>query len=227
MRFAMTAIGSGASVAVVSTALGGTVEQSCAKRVSRDARGCDPPFCAYQSLRHRGFQDKKRACNFRRGETAHSPERESDLSLARECRMTTGEDQAQAVVTIIGSRFHRQFRELFPVPTFVLEPVQRAPRGYRHEPGPRVVGDAATGPDLNGLQQSILGALLCQVEVTEAVHEFGGNPPRFLAENIDQVVTSWQSLTAHRLRVARQPDGSRPSPAPARSSPSREPRRCR
>src|SRR4029077_6224604 len=57
-----------------------------------------------QALRHRGRRSQERARDFLGLEPAQRSERERDARAVGECRMTTGEDQAQALVAQLARR---------------------------------------------------------------------------------------------------------------------------
>ncbi len=120
--------------------------------------------------------------------------------------MTAGEDQAQPivgdghVVVRTGLRLDRrqlglddgiarQLLGLVPKPAPAADPVDRPVPGGRRDPGTRVVGDPAVGPDLEGGDERVLYSLLGEVEVAQDADERRDRPSLLLAEQaVDDVV---------------------------------------
>ena len=112
--------------------------------------------------------------------------------LDRERRVTTREDQPEAIVfdaTVVGVRIvgagqHRRLLLFGRAAGRAAQPVERAIARGRCEPGAGVARDAVTGPSVEGLREGILRAFLGEIPVAGRANECGDDASPITAERV-------------------------------------------
>ena len=165
-------------------------QQVRGRYAKRDPGGLDLLLRPDEPLRHRRFGDEERAGDLLRRQAAERPQRERDLGLERERRMTAGEDELEALV---GNRrlVHvdlRRFRHLEQAGlrrqrAVAANSVDRAVASRRHEPGARARGRSVTGPALGGSREGLLSGFLSEVEVAQEADQCGEDASPLVAED--------------------------------------------
>ena len=140
-----------------------------------DAGIADLVLGAHEPLRHRRFGYEEGARDLGRRQTRERAQRERDLRLDRERRVTTREDQPEAIVfdaTVVARRWIVGAGRTSPPPAVsaaprrrAAQPVDRAVARGRREPGAGVARDAVTGPSFEGLREGVLRAFLGEIPV--------------------------------------------------------------
>jgi len=140
-----------------------------------------------------GLGHEEGARDFRGRKSANRAQRERHLRFGGKCRMTTGEDQSQAVV---GEhlRFLLACRSLnagecLDLSALALErgaaaqPVERGVARRGRYPGGGPLGHAASCPAFDGDGEGVLERLLGEVEVAKETDQRSEDPPVFFAEH--------------------------------------------
>ena len=141
--------------------------------------------------RHGRLANQERMGDLLGGQAADQPQRQRDLRLPRQCRVTAGEDEAKAVVGYVihlgELRFRRERSDMFtpraqrtaglyqqgnpgPKGSGAAVGVQRLAPGRGGQPRARVAWDAVAPPCLEGADIRILRTLLGQVDVAGHAH---------------------------------------------------------
>src|SRR5215472_996019 len=143
----------------------------------RDPRSFDLSLRPHQPLRHRALRYQEGTGDLVGAEPAESAQGERNLRLDCERRVTAGEDEPEALVgknggvhrhlsTIAGDEQADLGRE-GPITT---DAIRRSVASRRHQPGPRVAGDALAWPPVGGHRERLLRGFLGEVEAAEEAH---------------------------------------------------------
>jgi hypothetical protein len=142
-------------------------------------------------LRHRRLRHQERPRDLAGGQAAERAQRQRDLGVGGQRRVTAGEDQFEALVGKCRG-VHRILRRLGNVqqaglhgqraiaPDAVDGPVARR----RHQPGARVGRRSVAGPALRGDRERLLRGLLGEVEVAEEADQGSEDVAPVLAEGL-------------------------------------------
>ena len=160
----------------------------------RDTRVANLRLCPDDALRDGWRVHQKRPPDLLRLQPAHFAQRQRDLRIQRQRRMTAGEDQPQPIVldTLFAclGRLRSDRAELLGklqqrrvMPCAAANAVDRLEAARRHEPGARVVWQAVTGPLLDGRSKGVVHGLLCAIEIAEQANEGRQHAPRVGAVN--------------------------------------------
>jgi hypothetical protein len=167
-------------------------EHLVARHGERDAGVLDLRLGAGEAALHRLGGDEEGGGDVLGAQPAEGAQRERDLGLGRERRMTAGEDELQALVAdghglfdlvLDGLRRIEQPR-LGGERALSPDAVDRAIAGGRDEPGDGVVGSAVARPALGGDGEGVLGGLLGEVEVAEEADQGGQHTAPLVAEDV-------------------------------------------
>ena len=145
-------------------------------------RGGDLLLGAGDPRGHGGLRHQERAGHLGRGQPAHQPQGEGDLSLARQGLVAAGEDQPQPVVVtqaVLGSGyrlFGNDQRQPAAEHRLAAQHIQGPMPRDAGQPGTRPVGDPGLRPGLRGLRVRVLGALLGEIEVPGQLGGAGQHP---------------------------------------------------
>ncbi len=166
-------------------------QQVIGRHPEGNAGGLDLALGAYEPLRHGRFRHQERPGDLVGGQAAERAQRQCDLGLDRERRMTTREHELESLVAK-GRRVHRlrppllQFQQLrlgdqrLVAADLVDGPVA----GRRHQPGPRAGGISVAGPPLGSDREGLLGRFLGEVEVAEEADQGSEHPAPLVAERL-------------------------------------------
>jgi len=159
-----------------------------------DARIADLALGANQPLRQSGFRQKEGASNLGGRKAAKGAQGQSDLRLAIERGVTTGENQPQPVVRKCGWRRHRVLIDGdrdFLLQKFVLFVPRALAPGHidqlamsgGHDPRGRVLRDPTVGPMPQRRRQGVLHRLLGAVERAAQPDQAGDDPAMLVAKH--------------------------------------------
>jgi hypothetical protein len=157
----------------------------------RNRRCSDLSLGSHQPLRHRALRYQEGTGDLVGAEPAEGAQGERNLRLARERRVTAGEDELQ---TLIRKRraLHRHLSriardeqaELGREGPVAADAVRRPVPGRRHQPGARVAGGAVAWPSVGGQRERLLRGFLGEVEVAEEADQGGQDAAPLLAEDL-------------------------------------------
>lgn len=148
----------------------------------------------HDPLRHRRGGDQEGPRHLGRPEPGQAPQGQRHPVLGRQRRVSAGEVQLQALVGHVAAghgggrvvrpiRIHLQDGQPGGVGLIPPEPVDGLAPRRRQQPGPRLGRHAPDGPVHQRRFDRLAGHVLGQVEVAEAVHEGGEQPPPLLPEH--------------------------------------------
>lgn len=153
-------------------------------------------------------------------EAADFAQRQGDLPIGRQCRVTTGEDEPQPVVLdalvlarmgsgdgfqLFGDVLERSFEAGAPA-----DPVDRLEAARGHEPCARILRDALGRPLLHRGDEGVVQRFLGDIEITEQANQGGEHPPGFGAiDRLDRVHAIRLVQECRRLSGWRIIDGNR------------------
>ena len=159
---------------------------------------------AHDALRHRRLRREERACDLVRGQAAQQAQRQCDPRVHRQHRVARDERQPQQVVVdVVVQRvlvaaaafvldvfqFPREFFVLAFEQLQAAQAVDRAALGGGHQPRPRIVRHAVTGPGLQRGDQRVLRQFFGQVQVAQHAGKAGDHARRFDApDGIDRAM---------------------------------------
>jgi hypothetical protein len=155
-------------------------QQVIGRHAKRNARELDLALRAHQPLRHRRLADEERARDLARVEAAERAQRQRDLRVDRQRRVTTREDELEALVreahlilTLLG-HVHRlaalllfELLRLARERAIAADPVDRAVARRAQQPPARVRRRTVAWPALRRDRERLLSGLLGEVEVAE------------------------------------------------------------
>jgi hypothetical protein len=166
-------------------------EQVSRWHAKRDPRCFDLALGPHQPLRHRALRDEESPGDLVGGKPAEGAQRERDLRLDRERRVTAGEDELQALVrkrrgvhrhlSLIARGEQAHLGREGPV---AADAVGGPVPGRGHQPGARVAGQPVARPPVGGHRERVLGGFLGEVEVAEEADQSGQDAAPFLAEDL-------------------------------------------
>jgi len=147
-----------------------------------NARVADLVLRADDALRERGRRCEKRAGDLLRREPADFAQRERDLRIGGERRVTTGEDESEAIVFDLLVISFRRWRHVRRESLRHLDELRVEPGAASHaidgleapggdEPGTRVRGDPLLRPALHGGCECVVERLFREIEVPEQPDE--------------------------------------------------------
>ena len=161
------------------------------RHAERDAGGLDLALRPHQPLRHRRLRDQERAGDLAGRQAAERPERERDLRVERERRVTAREDELEPFIGERG-RVHRVLHRLRHLEQAGLRD-QRAvaadavdgsvARG-RDQPRAGVGRDPVPWPALRGDRERLLRGFLGEVEVAEEADQGSEDASPLIAEDL-------------------------------------------
>ncbi len=157
------------------------------RRAVRDPRVADLALCAHEPLGHRRLGHEEDACDLGGGQTAERAQRQRDLRLEAQRRVTAGEDQPQPVVLHVGAgsplrqrTFLLADERLEVEPGFHAgpppQPVERLVAGRAYQPGARARRLAVDRPTLQRQRVRVLQRVLRDVEIADQPDQRGQDP---------------------------------------------------
>ncbi len=164
------------------------------RHLERHARLGERALGAHDALRDRGLGHEEGAGDLVGGEAAQQLQRERHARIGGQHGMARGEHEAQQVVADVVRKMGihtwlrireerldlpRELRFLLRVELALAEAVERAMLRGGHEPGARVVGNAARGPGFERRHQRVLRELLGGADVAHHPRHTGDDARRF------------------------------------------------
>ena len=133
----------------------------------------------HEPLGHRRLGHEEGAGDLGRLQAAERPQRQRDLRVDRERRVTAGEDELEPLVgehrlvvhVVLHAFGHVEQAGLCGQRAIAVNAVDGPVAGHRREPCARVCGDAVARPALGGDRERLLRGLLGDVEVAEEADE--------------------------------------------------------
>jgi hypothetical protein len=172
----------------------------------RNTRRLDLALGAYQALSHRGLGHEKGAGQFVGRQSAERPQRQRDLRLERQRRMTAGKDQLQAFVgkarlshRILHNASLSDQRHL-GAGAVTADAVNRTVASGGHQPSARVGRDPVARPALGSDRKRLLCGFLGEFEVTKEADQGSNDPTPLRAENL--LERSYQYTAQGRISIA-------------------------
>ena len=194
-------------------------QQVVGRHAKRDPGRLDLAFGADQALGHGRLADQERLGDLGRGQAAERPQGERDLGVERECRVTAGEYELEALVlksVFFQGVLHRlryvELARLLGEGAVAPDPVDRAVTRGGHEPCRRVIRGAVARPALRGDRKRLLRGFLGELEVAEEADQCGKDLAPLVAEGLlerhaARTVTT-RRVAAPRWRRPSAPPGS-------------------
>ena len=156
-------------------------------------RVADFRFGPHDALGNGGRCGKKRPGDFFGGQVADFAQCQRHLSIRRECRVTAGEDQAQAivfhvVVTPVGLLQRLQLSDQhWPgrgKPRAATQHIDGLETPGGNQPRPWIVRHTVTLPALDRDKERLMQGLFGEVEIAKQTDQGRQDPPRLFAVNL-------------------------------------------
>ncbi len=144
-------------------------------------------FATHQTLRQRRRGDQKTPGDGGGTQSAHFAQRQGDLDIRRQRRVTAGKNQAQtivinAAVVIIKRVFRGEILEIFQLHLPAVSPdlVDSLEAACGHQPGTGISWHTFEGPLLQGRIESFLQHVFGKIHITQQADQGGEHPSGFL-----------------------------------------------